>query len=177
MASWQEIAERVREVGFNKPRPGDCVKVAGVVAQLEGMPLPHGAIQAVQEFLCFSMRDNGLSERSPTSVYLTFFGEEDCAEYMKVGVSRVVKDRMSNIRTSTPLMQLWTWAAEAPVRKAAYKVEREILRHLKDDRVTGEWVKCRCSTIDAAEMIVRSIEEFCQSLDGGESIRFTRAEV
>lgn len=173
---WQAIADAARRHGLNSYRPGDIATVYGVTRALEHLPLGSGALDQVREFLVESLRSRALANESPTSIYLTFFGGDQGAEYLKVGVSGSLKGRMSSIRTSNPMAQLWTWAGAAPSRREAYRLEREILAHLSEARLSGEWVRARCGSIDVAQMMVDSISEFVASLVGPGAVTFLRVE-
>lgn len=94
----------------------------------------------------------------PVWVYLSFFGEFDRAQFLKVGVAKDVRSRINGHRTSNPLDNPLTLAAEFECRRDAMKVEAAILSHMKPDRANGEWIHCKAS-IAACQSIAESLGE------------------
>jgi predicted GIY-YIG superfamily endonuclease len=99
------------------------------------------------------------------SVYLAFFGESDRAQFLKIGVARNVRSRMKSHRSSNPLANPLTLAAEFPDRPAACRVEQALLAHMRQDRVTGEWVAFRAS-LDACRAVAVSLAEVASTVHG-----------
>jgi len=174
---WQQLAEAARRNGLGHGRPGDVAAIYGVTRALEHLPLERGALEQVRAYLTESLRFRELSKRAPTAVYLTFFGGDHGSEYLKVGVSGKLVHRMASIRTSNPMAQLWTWAALAPSRSAAFRIEKGILDRLGDSRASGEWVRACCATEAVASAVVESIGEMVAEIGVSDVTSFAKVEV
>ena len=83
----------------------------------------------------------GLEYKDHTYVYLTFWGLDDRAEFMKIGVAKDIKARMAGIKTGNPMDRLWTYCLLLHSRSEAMRVESALLSKMADTRVSGEWVK------------------------------------
>lgn len=173
---WNDIAIRARELGLDRVRPGDIATIAGILHQVDPIPFPGGVLDQVRDFLIDSVRNKGLKEDRPGGVYLTFFGSDAGSEFMKVGVSSNLKSRINTIRTSNPMLSLWTWVADMPGMKDARRLERGILTHLVDSAASGEWVKARCNNVDCAQALVDSIAEFANEALIFGPVQFARVE-
>lgn len=99
------------------------------------------------------------------SVYLGFFGSEDAASFLKIGIARDVAKRMAQHRISNPMLCTLSVWAEFPSRSIARDVEVALLRHMKDERARGEWVNCRAS-LPACRAIAESLAEVASQVSG-----------
>lgn len=173
---WNDIAIRARELGLDRVRPSDMSTIAGILHQVDHLPFPGGTLDQVRDFLIDAIRNKVLKEHRPGGVYLTFFGSCAGSEFMKVGVSSNLKSRISTIRTSNPMLSLWTWVADMPDMKDARRLERGILSHLAESAASGEWVKARCTNVDCAQALVDSIAEFANEALIFGPVRFARVD-
>jgi hypothetical protein len=101
----------------------------------------------------------------PMRVYLAFFGENDCSQYLKIGIAQNVKARMQGHRTSNPLPLVLTMTAEFLRKADARAVESALLRHMAGDRIHGEWVRCMAS-VPACRAIAESLAEVASEVSG-----------
>lgn len=93
-----------------------------------------------------------------THVYLAFHGE-DRGSFLKVGVASNVKSRMGQISTGNPLPRLWVFSCALASRKKAERVEAALLAHMRESRITGEWVKVPGLNRKEAGKVVESLSE------------------
>lgn len=143
----------------------DTVMAAQAVDLLRKTSLPESYVDGLEDEL---MRVMGQKLRRPkrVSTYLAFYGNDDMAEYVKVGVSKDVHIRMKDIRTGNPLPRLWLYSARFEDRRTAMSVESAILSHVDGDRVTGEWAKLGGMSADAVRAVVSSLGEVASDLLG-----------
>lgn len=139
-------------------RPKDVIAVMQAMRYLRKSCLPEAYLDGLQDEL-IQMIGQPIPEKAQTWVYLAFHGAESRAEYMKIGVARNVRARMSGISTGNPLPMLWTYKAAFAGRHHALKVERALLGHMGPDRVKGEWVKVAGLSESASCAIVDSLAE------------------
>jgi hypothetical protein len=103
-----------------------------------------------------------------THVYLAFFGNEGRATYMKIGIAKNVRNRMSGIATGNPLPNLWTYSAPFFTRVKATAVEAALLRHMSPDKVHGEWIHVQGLSARTAAEVVVSLSEVAGTVHGDE---------
>src|ERR1044072_1145144 len=66
-----------------------------------------------------------------TFCYLGFYGADNRASFMKVGIAKNVGKRLSAIATGNPLPCLWTFQAQFVHKHIARAVEARLLRHMR----------------------------------------------
>ena len=115
-------------------------KIAEAVAILRGVTLPPGFLEVTHSELvkaCLLAGDPGFRERC--YCYLMFFGANDIASFMKIGVAKNPVFRLAGLTTGNPLEPLWTFAIQFETRKQAMQVEKALHEHHKASRAKGEW--------------------------------------
>lgn len=80
------------------------------------------------------------------------------AGYVKIGVSRAPKRRMSGIQSGVPI-RLELFFQLKPEGKTAFEVEREAMRLLAARRVSGEWFDCHPLIAKAAVEVAATGDE------------------
>lgn len=153
-------------------KPGDICRVSAAISGLRDLPFPPGYLDEALGDMLKTLRG---SKAVSTHVYLSFYGGGRVASYMKVGIAKNVKARMSGIKTGNPLTRLWTYSARFRSRDDAAAVEAAILAHLAGDSVHGEWVNVHGLSREAAFALVESLAEVAAEVDGYD-VHFTPAE-
>lgn len=105
----------------------------------------------------------------PTYCYLAFYGLGDTASFMKVGVSRHPERRMYGMATGNPLDCLWVYCLRAPASHIAFATEKNLLRHLKENKRRGEWLDVGKTDKEGANGLARQLSEVA-SIEGAEFI-------
>jgi hypothetical protein len=111
----------------------------------------------------------------PISVYLAFYGINDMASYLKIGIAKNVKNRLGGIKTGNPLPNLWTFTAVYDSKRDALSVESALLDHMSGDSVHGEWINVHGMTLQVSEALAESLSEVASEVTGGK-IFFRREE-
>lgn len=125
---------------------------------LRRVPFPPGYLDQTRTEMFRALRERE-STGDHTYVYLSFYGENERASHMKIGVAKNVKARMAGIKTGNPLPKLWTYSAWFSTKKEALIVESALLKHMAADAVHGEWVSVGALSEQAARSIVESLTE------------------
>lgn len=160
---FNQIAKNIVRVS-GKYQAGSLVRVYEVMDQLRELPFPPGYVDSLRDDV-LKVLQAGVSAK-PTFVYLAFYGINDRATHLKVGVAKDVKARLTGIRTGNPLPILWTFTALYPTRSDAMVVESAILAHLSADSIHGEWVSVGALTASTAEAIVDSLADVATAVSG-----------
>lgn len=133
----EKLLDGFRTLKFNV-KPEHVRTIDAVVSALQRLPYPPAYVEGIRAELLQML---GLDYLDHTYVYLTFWGLEDRAEFMKVGVAKDVKSRMAGIKTGNPMDRLWTYCLLLHSRSEAMRVESALLEKMADSRVSGEWVR------------------------------------
>lgn len=171
---FNDIARRIAKLK-KRQRLGDYSLVAYVLSELGSLPFPPGYLDSVRDEMFCTLRTGG-GTPSMTSVYLAFYGLEDRASHLKIGIAKDVRSRLSNIKTGNPLPNLWTYTAPFPNRKYAAAVESALLSHMSKDSAHGEWINLGGISDQAAEAIVASLADVATEIHG-DSVQFHRFKV
>ena len=94
-----------------------------------------------------------------TFCYLAFYGADNRASFMKVGIAKNVGKRLANIATGNPLPCLWAYQAAFINPHIARAVEARLLGHMLGDRARGEWINVHGLSESAALAMVESLAE------------------
>lgn len=132
--------------------------IFGVIELLRRTPLPPGYVSNLQSEM-YRMLSHGPIKTACSNVYLAFYGAEDMATHMKVGVANDIKKRMDTFKIGNPLPNLWTYGAHIHDRKDAFTVETALLKHMSGNAVHGEWVSVGGLSAEASQQIVESLQE------------------
>jgi hypothetical protein len=130
---------------------------------LRGTSLPESYVDGIQDEL-LQMICQPIPKDFHVHVYLAFHGMEGRASFLKIGVARSVKSRMSSLSTGNPMPRIWTYATALSCRQKAHKVERALLTHMAESRVNGEWVNVHGLSGEAALGVVASLAEVAASV-------------
>lgn len=155
-------------------KPKDAGFVMCAMERLRATQLPEAYLDGIQDEL-LQMVCAPIPKSALVSVYLAFHGTDDRASYMKIGVARNVRARMSGLSTGNPLPRLWTYAASFAGRHRAVKVEGALLSHMGNDRVKGEWIRVGGLSAEAAAAIVESLSEVAAA-EMSQPVQFIRQE-
>lgn len=147
-----------------KYRAGSFVRAAEILDALHELGLPPGYVESIRSDVFKVLKDG--HAYAPSNVYLAFFGLDNKATHLKIGVAKDVKKRMGGIRTGNPLPNLWTYSATYETRRDAFAVESAILAHMAADSVHGEWVSVGSISERAAEAIVESLADVAEAAAG-----------
>lgn len=132
--------------------------VFGVIELLRRTPLPPGYVNNIQSEM-YRMLSHGPRKTKCSNVYLAFYGYDDKATHMKIGVANDIKKRMDTFKIGNPLPNMFTYGAHFHDRKEAFTVETALLKHLSADAVHGEWVSVGAISAEAAKKITESLAE------------------
>lgn len=108
--------------------PTDELVDRAISAAMECVPTAQDAAERI-----LSMRFG------PAYCYLAFFGLDDTASYMKIGMSRHPEQRLYGMGTDNPLDCLWVFVSRLSCTRAAFHAEQFLHRHLAGHRRKGEW--------------------------------------
>lgn len=150
------IAKRINKLR-KLARPGDVSRVCACIESIRDLPFTPGFLDSVREDLLAAL--GAAANGQTTYVYLAFYGSDDRADYLKIGITRNVKSRIIGIRTGNPLPNLWTFSARLRSREEAAIIEAALLQHMSLDRVSGEWVRVHGIGRSAAIAIAESLAE------------------
>lgn len=139
------------------PRIGDVSSVYDAFDILRGLPFPPGYVDSLRGDVLKVLRAGMPSK--PTFVYLAFYGVNNKATHLKIGVAKNVKARLSGIKTGNPLPNLWTFTAGYSTRGDALAVEAALIAHMSANSVHGEWVSVGSIAECAAASIVESLAD------------------
>ncbi len=151
---------RMREHGR---RGNDQASIEIAMRSLAGTALPAAYLEGIRMELLQML---GLENVDRTYCYLTFWGVDGRAEFLKIGVARNVKNRMNGIRTGNPLDRLWTYTMALNSRGEAMKVEAALLENMKSDRTNGEWVRVAGCSEQACKAIADDLAELAATTCG-----------
>lgn len=129
-------------------------KVDQAMALLREATFPEGYIDNLQAELtkaCMEASDPGWRQRC--YVYMTFFGANEIASFMKIGVSNNPVFRVAGITTGNPLEPLWTFAIPFATRKEAMASERMLHAQYASQRAKGEWFAIAQASKEDAEVL------------------------
>ncbi len=160
-------------------QPGDLAKIYLAIESLRSLPLAPAYLNGVRDELVSmvcDLRVRGQHDTTPTSVYLSFYGTESRASFLKIGIAKDVRKRLAGHATSNPMPNLWTFAGAFGTRHKAGLVEAALLRHMANDKAHGEWLHVHGLSLDAAMEVVQSLAEVASDLAGG-PVTFLRLEV
>ena len=101
----------------------------------------------------------------PSYCYLAFFGLDETANYMKVGMSRHPEQRLYSMGTDNPLDCLWVFVSRLPCTRAAFHVEQTLHRHLSEHRRKGEWFAIGNTELAGAEGLARQLFGVAQAAE------------
>ncbi|OGT59752.1 MAG: hypothetical protein A3E01_04625 [Gammaproteobacteria bacterium RIFCSPHIGHO2_12_FULL_63_22] len=154
-----------------RTRDHDVLNIEWVSRILSNTVLPPAYIAGIRMEL---LQMVGKPDADLTYVYMSFWGMEDRADYMKVGVAKNVRKRMSGAHTDNPMNRLWTFTIPLHTRQEALNVEAALLKHMCESRITGEWVKlskfsaqaCRALAESLAEVAAEQVERAVQATGG-----------
>jgi hypothetical protein len=132
--------------------------VFGVVELLRRTPLPPGYVTSIQSEM-YMLLSHGHKKTKGSNVYLAFYGHDDRATHMKIGVANDIKKRMDTFKTGNPFPNMFTYGAHFHERKEAFTVETALLKHLSASAVHGEWVSVGAISAEAAKKITESLAE------------------
>lgn len=173
---WQGMADCVRKNGA-RFRGGDFAALYCVFDSVQHLGFPPGYLNSLRQEMAAVLLEHSEDSSSPTCVYLTFFGVDDRASHMKIGVARDAKSRLGSIRTGNPIPHLWTFTTTFKSRQMAMRVERALLRHMSPDRAEGEWVNVSGLSEQAAEAVAGSLAEVARAISRVSGLTFTRAKI
>lgn len=125
--------------------------------------LPEAYVLGIRTELLQMLGTVGLDQ---TFVYLTFWGMEGRAHFLKIGIAKNVAKRMSDIHGANPMDRLWTYTMIFNTRGEATQVESALLRHMSPDKATGEWVRVAKCSEQACEAIAKSLAELAAQVSG-----------
>lgn len=108
----------------------------------------------------------GAEKLSQTYVYLSFWGMGDRADFLKIGIAKNVKHRMSGHKSSNPLDRLWTYSMTCISRPEALKVEAALLAKMSEDRCSGEWVRLSRFSAQACKAIADDLSALAAEVCG-----------
>lgn len=151
---------------MRRSQPGDIATIYSAMDKLSSLPLLPSYINGLRDELMYMVTGKGKLLQHQASTYLCFYGEGDRASYFKIGIARDVKSRLATHATSNPLTSLWNFAAGFHTREDALSVEAALLRHMKDDRASGEWVRCGSVSESVAAEIADSLAEVASQVIG-----------
>lgn len=143
---------------------GSLVTVYDIAEQMRGLPFPPGYVDTLRDEM-LSVLKTGIPAK-PTFVYLAFYGFNDKATHLKIGVAKDVSARMASIRTGNPLQNLWTYTAAYSTRADALQVESALLAHMSADSVHGEWVSVGSIDNHEASAVVESLSDVAAEVAG-----------
>lgn len=161
---FNDLARRLSEIP-RKLQPGDACLIAAAIDSIRGLPFPDGYLDEVCQDMLRTAQRGG---RVTTYVYLAFFGSDDKASHLKIGIAKNVRSRLNGIKTGNPLTNLWTYSAELSSRQDAEEIEAALLRHMSPQKVHGEWVNVHGLSQPASEAVVQSLSEVAGALRGHE---------
>jgi hypothetical protein len=124
--------------------------------------LVHRAIASASEYAPTAREaaDRIAEMRSgPAYCYLAFYGLDDTANYMKVGMTRHPESRLYGMATGNPLDCLWVFVSRLPVARMAFHVEQHLHHHLAEHRRRGEWFSVGNTTRESADALARQLHE------------------
>lgn len=99
--------------------------------------------------------------------YLAFYGMGGTAQYMKIGMTRHPEQRLYGMATGNPLDCLWVFVCKLPTVRAAYHVEKSLLRHMEDHKRRGEWLEVGETDEAGAIGLARQLGEVASSFEPG----------
>jgi len=134
----------------------DILKIEWAVRIIKRTVLPAAYVDGIRAELLLMV---GKPDADLTYVYMTFWGMEDRADYMKIGIAKNVRKRMSGAHTDNPMNRLWTFTIPLPTRSEAMTVEAALLQHMAHSRITGEWVKLSKFSEQACKAMADSLAE------------------
>jgi hypothetical protein len=162
MEAWEVAAPRLEDLDSNQvpyaeraidrmamtnPTADEACVVAEAIRQAEAnLATAKEAAERIAE-----MRDG------PAYCYLAFYGLDDTANYMKVGMTRHPEQRLYHMATGNPLDCLWVFVSRLPVARAAFHVEKFLHRHLEAHRRRGEWFAVGNADWQAASALARQL--------------------
>lgn len=153
-ADYNEIARRISALP-TPIKPGDVGKMFAALEMLKQLPFPPGYLDELRDEMYLTLKQG---QHVPTSVYLSFYGLNDTASHLKIGIARNVRSRLSSIKTGNPLPNLWVYTARFASRQEAAMVEAALLRHMSPYRAHGEWARVDVSKDSAAELVAALTE-------------------
>lgn len=159
---------------MRKSAAGDAYRIMQAVKFLRDTSLPEAYVDGIQDEL-LQMLCQPVPKDLHIHVYLAFHGTEGRASFMKIGVAKNVKSRMSSLATGNPMPRIWTYATPLSCRQKAHKVESALLSHMAGSRVNGEWVNVHGLSEEAALGVVGSLAEVAGAVVR-EPIEFRRIE-
>ena len=81
-------------------------------------------------------------------VYAMLCQDGDGPLYVKFGRSRKIGDRLSTLRTASPIPAKYFAVVQVPGAKLQGNLEKALHRHFADRRITGEWFKFDSASAD-----------------------------
>lgn len=141
-------AERVLDVlTFTEPHPQmDELVDRAIQSAIESVPTAREAAEQI-----------AAARFGPAYCYLAFFGLDDTASYMKIGMSKHPEQRLYSMGTDNPLDCLWVFVSRLPCTRAAFHVEQFLHRHLNERRRKGEWFAIGNTDMAGAEGLARQL--------------------
>lgn len=134
----------------------DVLQIEWVCRLLRRTVLPDAYVDGIRLEL---LQMVGRPDADLTYVYLSFWGTDDRADYLKIGIAKNVRKRMSGAHTDNPMNRLWTYTMPLHTRAEAMKVEAALLSHMAHSRITGEWVKLSKFSDQACKAMAESLAE------------------
>lgn len=147
-ANQRKHAERILDnLTFSEPYPQmDELVERAIASALENVPTARDAAEQIA-----SMRFG------PSYCYLAFFGLDETANYMKIGMSKHPEQRLYSMGTDNPLDCIWVFTSRLPCTRAAFHVEQVLHRHMADHRRKGEWFAIGNTELSGAEGLARQL--------------------
>lgn len=169
-ASFAALIDRVDSMKA-RANKGHAGTIDLAMRHLATTPLPEAYLEGIRFELLQML---GQEHVDRTFAYMTFWGMDGRAEFMKIGVAKDVRARMMGIRTGNPMERLWTFKMVFNSRSEAMRVESALLSKMSADRVSGEWIRmakcsaqaCQAIADDlaavASELVERPIDLLCE---------------
>jgi hypothetical protein len=147
-----------------KSGPAQIGLVLQVIEYMRELPLPPAYIDGIQSEVLWMLGKQ--KDLDTISVYLSFYGHDDRAGYLKIGIAKDVKSRMHGIATGNPVPRLWTYSAPFACKADAAKIEAALLAHMSPEKVHGEWVYMKGISEQASAAVVESLAEVATASNG-----------
>lgn len=162
---FEPIMRGLRNIRQTASKPGTHTIIAGAVESLRALPFPEAYLDGIRDELLMVLKGASRNHPCSTHVYLAFYGEEK-ASFLKVGIARNVRRRLSGISTGNPLPNLCTFSAPFMTRPKAERIEAALLKHLSVDKVHGEWVSVHGLSREACKSVADSLAEVASEIAG-----------
>lgn len=163
---FNELAKRIQKHS-GRVAPGSIGRVEAAIETLRDLPFAYGYLDSLREEILTALYKRK-HKHGCVFVYLAFYGNENKASFLKIGIAANVQSRLRGIKTGNPLPNVFTYAARFETRQEAAAVESALLDNMSPDGVHGEWIDVHGMAYAAVSAVVESLAEVASDVDGSE---------